>query len=359
MSNTFTDRVTLISSGKNWMEQAALDQLGGVSRLPGVVRAVGLPDLHPGKSPVGIAVCTRGRIYPHLIGNDIGCGMSLFSTGVPLRKFKPARWIDRLEKLQALRDVPLDRPIERDCPISDMGTIGSGNHFGEFQKVVQIFDEALFRKLQLPKDQVLLLIHSGSRGYGQQIFSRFLDGEGFEEESPQALQYLREHGNALYWARRNRELAALRLMLAVGSGEPQLQLDCPHNFLERHSEGWIHRKGASSALAGPVVIPGSRGSLTYICMPKVNTEVSLYSLAHGAGRKWKRESCQSRIGGKYTKETIRTTVLKSRVICHDTSLLFEEAPEAYKSIEGILRSLQDFDLIRVVAALQPLITWKG
>ena len=74
----------LISNQKNWVEQAAKDQLAGVSRLEGVVRAVGLPDLHPGKTPVGMAVLSDGRFYPHLIGNDIGCGMSLFSTGVPV-----------------------------------------------------------------------------------------------------------------------------------------------------------------------------------------------------------------------------------------------------------------------------------
>ena len=75
----------LISSGKNWMEQAAKDQLLAVSRLPGVVKAVGLPDLHPGRIPVGTAVLSRGVLYPHLLGNDIGCGMSLFDTGVNRR----------------------------------------------------------------------------------------------------------------------------------------------------------------------------------------------------------------------------------------------------------------------------------
>ena len=70
----------LITNEKNWVEQAAKDQLCGVGRLPGVIKAVGLPDLHPGKTPVGMAVLSQGRFYPHLIGNDIGCGMSLFKT---------------------------------------------------------------------------------------------------------------------------------------------------------------------------------------------------------------------------------------------------------------------------------------
>ena len=76
------ENLILISNHKNWVEQAAKDQLAGVSRLPGVVKTVGLPDLHPGKTPVGMAGLSQGLFYPHLIGNDIGCGMSLFSTGV-------------------------------------------------------------------------------------------------------------------------------------------------------------------------------------------------------------------------------------------------------------------------------------
>lgn len=92
----------LISSGKNWVEQAAKDQLFAVSRLPGAVKAVGLPDLHPGWIPVGTAVLSRGILYPHLLGNDIGCGMSLFDTGIKKKKFKQEKWVSRLE---AIRDL--------------------------------------------------------------------------------------------------------------------------------------------------------------------------------------------------------------------------------------------------------------
>ena len=100
----------LISSGKNWMEQAAKDQLLAVSRLPGVVKAVGLPDLHPGRIPVGTAVLSRGVLYPHLLGNDIGCGMSLFDTGVKKKKFKQEKWVSRLEAVRELEDIPFSNP---------------------------------------------------------------------------------------------------------------------------------------------------------------------------------------------------------------------------------------------------------
>ena len=83
------ENLILISNHKNWVEQAAKDQLAGVSRLPGVVKTVGLPDLHPGKTPVGMAVLSQGLFYPHLIGNDIGCGMSLFP---PASAGDASRW---------------------------------------------------------------------------------------------------------------------------------------------------------------------------------------------------------------------------------------------------------------------------
>ena len=350
----------LISNKNNWIEQAAKDQLMGVSRLPGVVRTVGLPDLHPGKSPVGIAVLSQGRFYPHLIGNDIGCGMSLFDTGVKLKKFKQDKWVSRLSYIRELRDIPSVNLYEEECPIQDLGTIGSGNHFAEFQCVDQIYDEELAGELGIGKDRVLLLIHSGSRGYGQEILKRFYRPEGLEEGSGEAASYLAEHDRALLWADRNRAVTAAKLLDTVGvDAEARVILECCHNYLERTADGWLHRKGSVSALRGAVVIPGSRGSRTYLCVPGKNTEVSLHSLSHGAGRKWARSICKSRIDKKYDRDSIRTTEWKSRVVCHDTNLLFQEAPEAYKNVEQVIESLKEWGLIEVAAAFRPLITYKG
>ena len=74
--------ITIITSEKNWMESAAIDQLTRSALLDGMQRIIGMPDLHPGKTPVGAVYITEGVLYPHLIGNDIGCGMSLFMTAV-------------------------------------------------------------------------------------------------------------------------------------------------------------------------------------------------------------------------------------------------------------------------------------
>jgi release factor H-coupled RctB family protein len=126
-----------------------------------------------------------------------------------------------------------------------------------------------------------------------------------------------------------------------------------------HRPQYIHRKGAAPADQGVTVIPGSRGSLTYLVMPTGNTSVSGYSVAHGAGRKWERKVCKGRLESKYTKETIKSNRFKGRIICNDPKLLFEEAPEAYKNVEAVIQSLIELNLITVIATLKPVLTYKN
>lgn len=354
------EKITLISSKKNWIEQAAVDQLNATAKLPGVVRAVGLPDLHPGKTPVGLALLSEGRIYPHIIGNDIGCGMGLYITGIKQKRFKQDKWVTRLNSIRDLGDLEADNPFEEESPIRDLGTIGSGNHFAEFQCVEQVYDKEVMENLGISKDQIYLFIHSGSRGYGQQILSGFPGTKGLTEGSREAGEYLALHENALLWASINRELTARKLLGFLGvKEEVQLLLESCHNYVERTKTGWLHRKGSVSAKHGAVMIPGSRGSFTYLCVPRKNTEISLNSISHGAGRKWARSICKSRIDKKYDRDSIRSTDLKSRVVCHDTNLLYAEAPEAYKNVEQVLKSLMEYELIDIAATFRPLITYKG
>ena len=77
------------------------------------------------------------------------------------------------------------------------------------------------------------------------------------------------------------------------------------------------------------------------------------------GRKWARSICKSRIDRKYDRNSIRSTRYKSQVVCHDTNLLFAEAPEAYKNVEQVMEALQEYGLVDVIATLRPLITFKG
>jgi release factor H-coupled RctB family protein len=351
---------TIITSQKNWMESSALSQLDAIARLPGATRTVGLPDLHGGKTPVGMAFATENIIYPHLIGNDIGCGMALFKTGVALGKYSEKRWVSRLNYIRELVDIEFGNPYSEESPIRDLGTLGGGNHFAEFQKVDEIFDHEEFDKIGLPSKEIALLIHCGSRGYGQRIFKALNYEIGLTDEK--LTHYMNNHDDALMWAERNRIAVVEKLISWLGFNiqpNPPPVLDLCHNYIQQHGGTFIHRKGAVSSKAGIVILPGSRGSLTYLLKPADDTEISLDSLSHGAGRKWARSLCFSRIKNLYDRDTIRTTSLKSKVVCHDTNLLFQEAPEAYKNIKQVLGALVEHNLVTVVATLKPLITFKG
>lgn len=353
-------KVTIITNDKCWMEHTAVAQLEKIAALHGVIKAVGLPDLHAGTMPVGLAVQTQGIIYPHLIGGDIGCGMGLFETNCALRKFKQDRFVTKLNHIRALEDIPTNNPYQEQSPIYDLGTIGGGNHFAEFQTVEKVHNEEDFKALDIDQKKVLLLVHSGSRSYGQQIRNRFSGTEGLSDNGNACKQYLELHDDALLWARRNRGIVAAKLMDYLGySSEVKPILDCLHNFVEKQNGTWIHRKGAVSARRGIVIIPGSRGSLTYLVQPAEHTEVSAYSLSHGAGRKWARSLCKSRIKDKYDRDSVRQTHLGSHVVCHDTELLFQEAPEAYKNVAQVIAALVEHKLCTVIATLRPLVTYKG
>jgi len=350
-------KTTIITHEKNWLEHTAIRQLDALANLDGAIKVVGLPDLHAGKTPVGLALVTDRKIYPHIIGNDIGCGMSFYSTDIEKRKMKLDRWVMRLNHIRELSDIETVNPHDEASPIYDLGTIGSGNHFVEFQLINEIIDNTECASLNLDENSVHMLVHSGSRGYGHSIVSEFNE-IGYEGSSARA--YIGKHDDALKWAKRNRDIVADKMLDYLGY-TPALRkiIDCTHNFMEERNGAFIHRKGAVSTEIGSVVIPGSRGSLTYIVKPLENLEQTAFSISHGAGRKWARSLCKSRIRDKYDRDTIRQNKYKGRVVCHDTDLLFEEAPEAYKNIDAVIQCLVEHGLIKVVATLRPLLTYKG
>ncbi|MCL1983099.1 MAG: RNA ligase RtcB family protein [Clostridiales bacterium] len=351
------NKTTIITNEKNWLEHTAVSQLDALANLGGVVKVVGLPDLHAGKTPVGLAAVTENTIYPHLIGNDIGCGMSLYSTSIEKKRMKLDRWAMRLNHVRELADLETANHFGEPSPIHDLGTIGGGNHFAEFQLVDEIVDRQEFDALKMDEDMVHLLVHSGSRGYGSSILSEF-GGIGYE--GPAVAAYFEKHDDALKWARRNRDVVAEKLVSYLGYAQAlRKTIDCSHNYLEKREGVFIHRKGAVSTEIGPVVIPGSRGSLTYVVKPAENLWQTAYSISHGAGRIWARSLSRPRIRDKYDRDTIRRNKYKGRVVCHDTDLLFEEAPEAYKNIDVVIQSLLDYELINVIATLKPMLTYKG
>lgn len=387
--------IRLIISDRNWLETAALDQLKKTAELTGMRCAVGMPDLHPGKGqPIGAAFITQHHIYPHLVGSDIGCGMGLWLLDMPVRKVKIARWEKRLTGLDDpwegdtetyLRRANIDPTAELIAEhLQCLGTIGGGNHFVELQAVEQIYDEAVLKAAGISHDQVVMLVHSGSRGVGQAVLRQHLErygAAGFVSSAPEMIHYLAHHNQAVAWAVENRALIAERFCERLAL-DAQPILDITHNAVlplsttcvkalnnNDNDEGkdyWIHRKGASPTDSGLVMIPGSRGALSYLVKPKTEgvnhglEQLALggFSLAHGAGRKWKRSDTKGRLDRRFTPNDLTTTALGSRVICAQKALLYEEAPQAYKNIDVVIDDLVRANMIDLVAAFKPLLTYK-
>ena len=358
--------VRVVASARAWIEGEAVQQLEGTARLPGMRAAIGMPDLHPGKgSPIGAAFVCEGRVYPHLVGNDIGCGMGLWSTDLLRRKAKRDRWAERLDDLDGPWDgealaALADAGVAPTAFDASLGTIGGGNHFAELQAVDRVEDAAALAAAGLEAERLALLVHSGSRGLGESILRAHTDAfaaDGLDVGTPDADEYLRRHDHAVAWARVNRDVIAGRFAAAIGAERARV-LDVCHNSVVPACGCWLHRKGAAPSTEGPVVIPGSRGSLSYLVLPSPERADAGWSLAHGAGRKWKRGDARARLKDRYRPADLTQTALGGRVICEDRELLYEEAPEAYKDIDAVVASLVEAGLCRVVATLRPLITYK-
>jgi release factor H-coupled RctB family protein len=354
-----TKEYTLIANEKCWIEDSSLIQLKKTASFPGIERAVGLPDLHIGTTPVGAVFSSSTVIHPSLLGSDIGCGMGFFESEIAVKKFKQDKVLSYFQELYSLKDINFDNPYTDNSPIKELGSIGGGNHFAEFQVLEKVYLKDEFKALAIDSSKIFLLVHSGSRDYGQKISQEFLNLDGFPVAEKIAKDFLSKQKDALLWAKRNRLVIALKVLgYTSNKGEGREVLDSSHNYIEEFDGIYIHRKGAVSSLLGPVVIPGSRGTLSYLVKPTEDTEKSLYSLSHGAGRKWPRGLCKGRLSEKYKKNQIYATKLKSVVVSHDKDLLFEEAPEAFKNITDIIAALVEAGLCEVICAFRPLITLK-
>ena len=226
-----------------FIDSLSITQLMTTARtLPGIVHAVAQPDLHPGtKFPIGAVFVSRGWIHPPLIGGDIGCGMAWFKTRLTQSQAEGDKGRKIAEKLRGLegawrtqkaREVLLENDGETAGYSAGeewdaaLGTIGAGNHFAE----LQVVEESVRRKAtngtpvsqhELYEGDVVLLVHSGSRGYGGNILKQFTkDGrESIREDDPVAKSYLEVHDRACSWASRNRDLIALRFLACLEPGE--------------------------------------------------------------------------------------------------------------------------------------------
>ncbi|UFZ03212.1 RNA ligase RtcB family protein [Bradyrhizobium ontarionense] len=349
-------------ASSSWIEGAAVRQLEAVAAISGVCAVAGMPDLHPGKfGPVGCAILAD-HIHPAFVGSDAGCGMALFALDIASRRLRIDKAADRL------RDVakPYDGDIAGELAMhglapSDfdaaLGTIGGGNHFCELQAVEEVFDP----NCGIDRDRAYLLVHSGSRGLGHQLLERQVaDGlRPLATDSAAGQAYLQAHDHALRWASRNRQVIAQRAAAALRC-EADPVCECSHNCVVHRADGVLHRKGAAPSDQGLVVVPGSRGALSYLVAPLATApKEALWSIAHGAGRKFDRSSMMGRVGAtRSDRERLARNPFGGSVICEDRALLVEEAPEAYKPIAGVIGDLEAFGLARVVASFRPLVTVK-
>lgn len=352
---------------RSFVDPIATAQLHATASLPGMRTAVGMPDLHPGtKSPVGAAFITEGYVHPLLIGGDIGCGMAVYRTN-----FTAADVTNSEVKRLAEKLFGLEGPWTNDVPAflshylspeeikdvqsweSSLGTIGAGNHFAELQLISEATES-------FTADEVVLVVHSGSRGLGQQILH---DSQEFYQ-SDEASVYLYKHDIACRWAKANRDLIALRFLSCLGKDLTYDDvvsvkiLDIWHNNVECiEGDMYIHRKGAAPATEGLVIIPGSRGTLSAYVKPNP-TSTTAYSLAHGAGRAQSRSSIFKKLSKRFRPEELHRTKLGGWVVCEDKELIYEEAPEGYKEVESVIADLVDVFACTVVAWGMPRLSYK-
>ena len=346
----------IFTQPQSWVEGSAIQQLKAAEKLDGMKKVVGLPDIHPGKGhPIGASFLSN-NIHPTLVGSDIGCGMSVSKINTPLQKIKINKWYKKLKKVEKM---DIDNSIFEGTNIAGLdltklGTVGSGNHFIEIQKINEVYNE----NSDFKKNDVILVVHSGSRGYGTFVFNKFQKDFGYNPLTDPVIQqdYLEKHDKAILWAYLNRQALTHKTEQALGV-KTTLLLDICHNYVEKTPEGhFLHRKGAASTYEKSLlIVPGSRDSYSYLFKGLHNN--ALNSIAHGAGRKWKRSECKGKLKN-FTADRFKKTSFGGFVICEDKKLLFEEAPQSYKEINQVIDDIEHFKLGQKIAQSIPILTYK-
>ena len=345
--------VTVFASAGSWIESGAVAQCHQVAALDGMRHVAGMPDLHPGKgAPIGAAMAST-VLYPFLVGSDIGCGIAVFP--VRLKQAAPEKLAARFPDL----DRPLDPDEVGDVPaghVEGLGTVGRGNHFVELARIGTVAAPDHADRLGLSAGDLVLVVHSGSRGLGERILRAHTEAHG-AGPAPDPAAYLAAHDEAVRWGSLNRRLLAERVADALGARLAAPVVDQCHNLVEVRDGGYLHRKGAAPGDGRDVLVAGTRGTPSYLVAAHAGPAAN-HSVAHGAGRKMSRADALRRGRAKHSVEELRRTALGSVVVCGDRQLLFEEAPAAYKRIERVVADLVEHGLATPVATTIPLVTYK-
>lgn len=441
-------------------EDRSIDQLINVAMLPGILRySLAMPDIHEGYGfPIGGVAATdvkSGVISPGGVGYDINCGVRLLASNLFFKDIK-----DSIRDVahQINRDVPsgvgrggdlaltpteldliLNQGVKRmielgyalpedienieegGClsdadavKISDrakrrghdqIGTLGSGNHFMEIQKIEHIYDTVLADELKLKQEQVMVMIHTGSRGLGHQICTDYvkkmipkLAEWGIELPdrelacapigSAEGRDYFQAMAGAANFAWSNRQMithqirGAWKRILSPKNLNTDLRIiyDVSHNIakMEEHDiEGkkimvCVHRKGATRAfgpgrkelnelyqrIGQPVLIPGTMGTSSYLL---IGTEQAMGqtfgTVCHGAGRRMSRKEAKRKITGAEVRKNLEKIGI--HVECASSAGLAEEAPFAYKDVDNVVQVVTSAGLAKQVVKLKPLAVIKG
>ncbi|MEU4427164.1 RNA ligase RtcB family protein [Actinoplanes sp. NPDC024001] len=347
--------VTVFAAPGSWIESDAVAQCHQVAALDGMIHVAGMPDLHPGKgAPIGAAMASS-VLYPLLVGSDIGCGIAVFP--IRLKRVVPERIAARFPDLDEPLD-PADLPgVDIPAGYTDsLGTVGRGNHFVELARVDAVVHPEHASRLGLAGGDLVLIVHSGSRGLGEQILRAHTEVHGAGPAADPAA-YLRAHDDAVRWGSLNRRLMAERVADALGAEAREPIVDVCHNSVEVRDGIYLHRKGAAPGDGRDVLIAGTRGTHSYLVAAHAGPEAG-HSVAHGAGRKMSRADALRRGKAKHTVEELRRTGMGSVVVCGDRQLLFEEAPTAYKRIEQVIGDLVEHELATPIVTTAPVVTYK-
>lgn len=368
------------------IEQEALQQLYRMSRMPFIYEHIAvMPDVHVGKgATVGSVIATKGAIMPAAVGVDVGCGMLAAKTNLNANNLP-----DSLSKLRLDIEsvVPVGRGAHKSTKYgekldfsqlsvyehlnkkqvmkaqSQIGTLGSGNHF-----------------IELCLDQsknVWIMLHSGSRNIGNEVAMmhiKIAKGEmkkAFINLEDPDLSYLTEQTqefknyiNDLFWcqdyAMQNRRIMFDNILKSMKRIYPKIEIighttSCHHNYVsvENHfgENVYVTRKGAIKAGNGDIgIIPGSMGTKSYIVKGLGNNE-SYHSCSHGAGRKMSRTKAKSMFTHKDLEKQTKG------VECRKDSGVVDEIPSAYKDIDQVMRNQED--LVDITDVLKQIICIKG
>ena len=370
----------LSGMGQLTPDGTSMEQLGNAQRLLGMKAVFAFPDLHPGKGiPIGATCVSQGLFYPHLAGSDIGCGillckLQLFKKPI-FERLAQLDWLKEAldsESLAALNQLALGHPsaARRHGVFSrSLGTIGGGNHFGEIGQAFDCASDSPFNE-----GDFSLLVHTGSRLMGDRMawaWAQKHQATGVVWPSAEAQEWLEDQQFALEWARLNRMACARSIAHSLGA-DIQSIADVWHNGIEKVqsattpswgvegcSDYFIHRKGASRS--DPLIpLPTNRGEPSaLLCMINPSLEQNGFSCAHGAGRKWRRSECKERLEERFSLKDLRRTDIGGFVYSPNVDLLWEEAPQAYKSGKAAIEALQSAQLASPLCLLRPRLTLKS